>query len=97
MVRRFFFLTPSFPLRSKFPSARRAVLAIVLHLPFCLLAGLTQSGQEPPSVLIVFNHVLSMITSVHQMMNGAGILTTKLTWHDRRLPKAGIHDRQFLV
>ncbi len=31
--------------------------------------------------------VLSMITSVHPMINGTGVLMTKWTWHDYRLRK----------
>jgi hypothetical protein len=45
-----------------------------VHLPACFFTALLQGRQKPAAVLVVVKDVFAVITSIHHVVHGAGVL-----------------------
>ena len=57
------------------------VSALGMHLPAGPGANLTQGGDEPLAVKVIFEDRLPPVPAIHHMINRTGIFNPHLTWH----------------
>jgi hypothetical protein len=55
-----------------------------VNLPGGFVAGLIQSAQQQPAIIVVAENGFSVIATIHDVVNGARILKAYLSSHSRR-------------
>ena len=52
-----------------------------VHLPSRFLATLLECRKEALAILVIIEDAFSMVTTTHEVVNGAGILDAQLSRH----------------
>jgi len=58
-----------------------------MYLPAGFLTALAQGLQKTEAILVILKDGIAPISSIHDMVNGTGILDPQLARHDAKLSK----------
>ena len=55
-----------------------------MDLPFGLGAGFAESAQEALAIVIVFEDVAALVSTIDHVVNSAGIFKAQFAWHGQK-------------